>query len=68
MSHPIINRLSFALASGLASIISSTLTRVLQCRLEADTEMRNCLLKWVNRDENVFVNTFCYWCLLRVAC
>lgn len=46
-AHSLINQLSFALASGLANVISSSLTRVLQCRLEADAEMRNCLLKWV---------------------
>ena len=46
--QPIIMQLSVALASGLAGIISSTLTRVLQCRLEADGEMRDCLYKCVN--------------------
>ena len=46
--QPIVMQLSLALASGLAGIISSTLTRVLQCRLEADGEMRDCLYKCVN--------------------
>ena len=44
-THPTVNQLSLVLASGLASIISSSLTQVLQCRLEADIDVRNCLLK-----------------------
>ncbi len=47
LSHPIISRLSLALASGLAGIISTSLTRVLECSLEQDAEMSNCLFKWV---------------------
>ena len=47
-SQPIIKHLSLTLARGLAGIISSSLTRVLQCRLDSDGEMRDCLYKWVN--------------------
>jgi hypothetical protein len=46
-SQPIFSQLSLALAGGLANIISSSLTRVLQCRLDADWEMRECLYKCV---------------------
>ena len=59
ISHPLINRLSFALSSGMACIISSSLTRVLNCKLEADAEMRNCLVKWVNNNIKM-----CYECLV----